>query len=69
MVPRLLMMSRRGAGCRCVRTSLSVFKINQTCLEESITSDETWVFQYGSETKYQSSKWKSPTLPRPKKAR
>ena len=43
MVSRLLMMSRRGAACRCVRTSLSVLKMNQTCLEESITSNETWV--------------------------
>ena len=69
MVPRLLMMSRRDAACRCVTTSLSVFKMNQTCSEESIASDETWVFEYHLETKYQSFPWKSPTMPRPKKAR
>jgi len=34
-----------------------------------ITGDETWVYAYDLETKTQSSKWKSPGLPRAKKAR
>jgi hypothetical protein len=34
-----------------------------------ITGDETWVYSYGPETKQQSSQWKSPNSPRPKKAR
>ena len=29
------MMTRRSVACRCVRTSFSDFKMNQTCLEES----------------------------------
>ena len=29
------MMIRRSAACRCVRTSWSVFKLNQTCFVES----------------------------------
>ncbi|XP_076438852.1 protein GVQW3-like [Babylonia areolata] len=34
-----------------------------------ITGDESWVFGYDPETKLQSSQWKHPTSPRPKKAR
>jgi len=34
-----------------------------------ITGDETWVYVYDPATKQQSSQWKSPNSPRPKKAR
>ena len=34
-----------------------------------ITGDESWVYGYDPETKQQSSQWKIPTSPRPKKAR
>ena len=34
-----------------------------------ITGDETWVYGYDPETKFQSSQWKYPESPRPKKAR
>ena len=34
-----------------------------------ITGDESWIFEYDPETKRQSLQWKSPTSPRPKKAR
>ena len=34
-----------------------------------ITGDESWVYGYDSETKQQSSQWKSSGYPRPKKAR
>jgi histone-lysine N-methyltransferase SETMAR len=33
-----------------------------------ITGDESWVYGYDPETKAQSSKWKHPSSPRPKKA-
>jgi len=38
-------------------------------LSRVITGDESWVYGYNPETKQQSSQWKSPTSPRPKKAR
>jgi len=38
-------------------------------LSNVITGDETWVYAYDPETKTQSSQWKSPRSPRPKKAR
>jgi hypothetical protein len=38
-------------------------------LENVITCDETWIFQYDLETKRQSMHWKTPTTLRIKKAR
>ena len=38
-------------------------------LKKVITGDETWVYGYDPETKKQSSQWKRPDKPRPKKAR
>jgi len=38
-------------------------------LSRVITGDESWVYGYDTETKQQSSQWKSPTSPRPKKVR
>jgi len=37
-------------------------------LKRVITGDETWVYGYDVETKAQSSQWKRPEEPRPKKA-
>ena len=38
-------------------------------LKRVITGDKTWVYGYDVETKAQSSQWKRPEEPRPKKAR
>jgi hypothetical protein len=38
-------------------------------LENVITCDETWIFQYNPEMKRQSMPWKTPTSPRMKKSR
>jgi len=37
-------------------------------LENTITCDESWIFQYDPESKRQSMRWKSPSSPRQKKA-
>ena len=37
-------------------------------LKKVITGDESWVYGYDPETKQQSSQWKRPDEPRPKKA-
>jgi hypothetical protein len=55
--------------------STSALKLNQLAsgdepfLSRVITGDESWVYGYNPEAKQQSSQWKSPTSPRPKKAR
>jgi len=38
-------------------------------LKNIVTGDESWVYRYDPETKQQSSQWKGPTSPRPKKGR
>ena len=42
---------------------------NPSFLSNVITGEETWAYAYDPETKTQSSQWKSPGSPRPKKAR
>jgi len=41
---------------------------DETFLSRFVTGDESWVCGYDPETKQQSSQWKSPTSPWPKKA-
>jgi hypothetical protein len=38
-------------------------------LETVVIGDESWMYEYDPETKVQSSQWKDPTFPKPKKAR
>ncbi|XP_075526924.1 protein GVQW3-like [Dermacentor variabilis] len=38
-------------------------------LDNAVTGEETWVFDYNPESKQQSSEWHTPSSPRPKKAR
>jgi len=38
-------------------------------VKNSVTGDESWVYGYDRETKQQSSQWKDPSFPRPKKGR
>jgi hypothetical protein len=41
---------------------------NPKFLNTMITGDESWVYGYDPEIKMQSSQWKHPTSPRPKKS-
>ena len=40
-----------------------------TFIKRIITEDETWVYEYDTQSRYQASKWRSPNEPRPKKPR
>ena len=65
-VPRILtddQKQQRINVCAEVRQLAS----DETFLSRVITVDESWVYGYDPETKRQSSQWKSPTSPRPKK--
>ena len=48
---------------------LTTINGNPDLLKKVITGDEPWVFGYDIETKTQSSEWKRPEEPIPKKAR
>ena len=43
------------------------FQRGDDILGRVITGDETWVYQYDPETKWQSAQWKTANSPRPKK--
>ena len=67
-VPRILTADRKQQ--RVVCTELRQLASDyETFLSRVITGDESWVYSYEPETKQQSSQGKSPTSPRPKKAR
>jgi hypothetical protein len=68
-VPRLLtpeQKEHRVAICQELRQRAVD---DPSFMSRVITGDESWVYEYDSETKQQSSQWKSPGSPRPKKAR
>lgn len=68
-VPRLLSSDQkenRVEACQQLKEALTE---DSHYLQTVITCDESWVYGYDPETKNQSSQWKSPSSPRPKKAR
>ena len=69
LVPRILTADQKQ---QCVNVCTELRQLasdDETFLSRVITGDESWVYGYDPETKRQSSQWKSPTSPRPKKAR
>ena len=61
-VPRLLTCEQKQHCAEQVHN-------DPTFMSRIITGDESWVYGYDPETKQQSSQWKRPHSPRPKKAR
>ena len=69
MVPRLLTEVLKAQRLNACRDILQQLETDDKLLENVITGDESWVFQYDSETKQQSRQRKSASSPRPKKTR
>ena len=69
MVPRLLTQEQKDRRLNVCQDILQQLEMDNKFLEKVITGDESWIFQYDPETKRQSRQWKTPTSPRPKKAR
>jgi len=65
MVPRILTHDQK----QCQLYISSDLLCNAEMFDRVITGDETWCFQYDSETKRQSMLWKTQNSFRPKKAR
>ena len=68
-VPRLLTDDQREQ-----RQTIASDLLGRSCedvqfLKNTVTGDEFWVYWYDPETKQQSSQWKGPSSPRPKKGR
>jgi len=68
-VPRILTADQKQRRVNICTELRQLASENETFLSRVITGDDSWVYAYDPETKRQSSQWKSPTSPRPKKAR
>lgn len=69
-VPRLLKDSEKQRRVACSTEFLRRFeREGEQFLDKIITVDETWIHHYDPETKLESSVWKTPRSPAPKKAR
>uniref|UniRef100_A0A8C4QZV8 Mos1 transposase HTH domain-containing protein n=1 Tax=Eptatretus burgeri TaxID=7764 RepID=A0A8C4QZV8_EPTBU len=70
MVPKNLSNKQKEGRLQvCSDLSERLHSENRGLLNKIITGGETWVYQYEPETKHQSLQWKTPSSPRPKKAR
>jgi len=68
-VPRILTADQMHQRVSVCTELCQLATDDEMFLSTVITGDESWVYGYDPETKRQSSQWKSPTSPRPKKAR
>ena len=68
-VPRLLTSHQKQRRVEVCQELQETSNSDPTFISRIITGDESWVYGYDPETKQQSSQWKSPQSPRPKKAR
>ncbi|UYV61216.1 hypothetical protein LAZ67_1003885 [Cordylochernes scorpioides] len=68
-VPKLLNYDQKQHRMNIANEMLDSVRDDPNLLQRVITGDEAWVYCYDVETKAQSSQWKLPHEPRPKKAR
>lgn len=68
-VPKLLNFDQKQHRINIAKELLDSVRDDPNLLQRVITGDESWVCGYDVETKAQSSQWKLPHEPRPKKAR
>jgi len=67
-VPRLLSDDQKAFHVSVCSEPKQQARDDSNFISNIITGNETWVYGYDPETKQQSSQWKSPNLPPPKKA-
>ena len=68
-VPRLLTDAMKQERKRCSAVLLEYFETVPHFFDRLVTVDESWVYLYDPEMKYQSKQWKFPSEPAPKKAK
>ncbi|XP_026822225.1 protein GVQW3-like [Rhopalosiphum maidis] len=66
-VPKLLSGEQKENRKQIATDLLECSESDDFFFKSIITGDETWVYGYDPETKVQSSQWKTPDSPRPKK--
>jgi histone-lysine N-methyltransferase SETMAR len=68
-VPRLLSDDQKSRRLKVCEELKQRVEMEPHFMSRIITGDETWVYGYDPETKLHPSQWRSPSSPRPKKAR
>ena len=68
-IPKLLTTEQKDLRSEIAQDNLEMVSDDGNVLKKVITGDKSWVYGYDPETKQQSSQWKHPDEPRPKKAR
>ncbi|XP_053965880.1 uncharacterized protein LOC128868138 [Anastrepha ludens] len=68
-VPKLRNFDQKQHSMNIANEMLDFVRDDPNLLQTVITDDESWVYGYDVETKAQSSQWKLPYEPRPKKER
>ena len=66
-VPKLLMEEQKELQKEICNNMLDCANHDPEFMKTIITGDETWVYGYDPETKFQSSQWKHLESPQPKK--
>ena len=69
MAPRLLTDEQKERRVEVCQDILTRLETDLNLPGRTTTGDESWIFENDSFTKWQILEWKSPTSPRPKKAR
>ena len=68
-IPKLLTEQQKELRVEIAQKMLDCANNDLEFTKTIITGNETWVYGYDLESKFQSSQWKHPESPRPKKAR
>ena len=67
IVPKLLNFKQKQCRMDIAQNMLTTFNDDPDLPRKVITGHETWVYDYDIEAKVQTSQWKCPEEPRPKK--
>lgn len=69
LVPKILTHDQKQSRVSASEDLLQHVEEDPEFLDNVITGDESWIFEYDPETKRQSAEWHTASSPRPKKAR
>ena len=67
ILPKLVNFKQKQRRMNITQEMLTTFNDNPDLLKKVVTTDESWVYGYDIEPKAQSSQWKPPEEPRPKR--
>ena len=67
-IPKLLTAEQKDLRSEIAQDNLEIVSDDINVLKKFITGNDSWVYGYDPETKRQSSQWKRPDEPLPKKA-